>query len=432
MHAMNNTTFLRGAVLLAALLVGSIGAAVAQEARNVLFVGNSYTSVNNLPQMVGQIAASMGDQLTWQSNTPGGCRFSQHCTNQSMTLIRGGGWDAVVLQEQSQYPAFPQWQVEAQVFPYAERLVDSVYAHNPCCEPMFYMTWGRKYGDADNAPGFPVLGTYEGMDSLLCERYTYMAQQYDAALCPVGRVWRMLRKDHPEIELYQQDNSHPSLAGTYAAACAFYVLLFHRDPDSIGYNASLPIGTAQTIRSVVRTVVYEQLTQWQRPQPQAAMTATTDGVQTATFTGTVLHADSLEWHFGDGSTLLTSATQTTVEHRYTDSGDYVVTLVARRHCLADSATAAIHIAAPAGGTGIAAPKPSAAVVLSPNPASQQVRLTSTAAEPLEVTIHDMSGRLVWRQLLSGQETRTVDVGRWPTGEYTMSVGLQHQRLMVVH
>ena len=432
MNAMSNRLLFVRAVLLVALVVGSACGGVAQEARNVLFVGNSYTSVNNLPHMVQQVAASMGDQLTWQSNTPGGCTFSQHCSNQSMALIRGGGWDAVVLQEQSQYPAFPQWQVEAQVFPYAEQLVDSVYANNPCCEPMFYMTWGRKYGDSDNAQFFPVLGTYEGMDSMLCERYTYMAQQFDAALCPVGRVWRMLRKDYPEIELYQQDNSHPTVAGTYAAACSFYVLLFHRDPDSIGFAASLPAGTAQTIRSVVHTVVFEQLAQWQRPQPQATLSATTDGGATVTLAGTVLHADSLEWHFGDGNMVLTAATQTTVEHHYADSGDYVSTLVARRHCLADSATADVHITATAGGTGIAAPDHSASVVLGPNPASRQTRLTSTSSEPVEVTIRDMAGRLVWRQQLTGQEVRTLDVGRWPTGEYTVEAGRQRQRLVVVH
>lgn len=215
-----------------------------QQTVNVLFIGNSYTEANNLPQMVQQMAASTGDQLTYESNTPGACTFSQHCSNRSMTLICNGGWDIVVLQEQSQYPSFPQSQVAAEVFPYAERLVDSVYARNPCGEPMFYMTWGRKNGDAYNAQYFPVLGTYEGMDSMLCERYTYMAQHNDASLCPVGRVWRYLRENHAEIELYQSDESHPSMAGTYAAACAFYTMFFHRDPDSIAYDASLPAATA--------------------------------------------------------------------------------------------------------------------------------------------------------------------------------------------
>ena len=91
----------------------------AQVHPRVLFVGNSYTQVNNLPQMVSDIALSMGDTMTYASNTPGGCTFEMHCHNQSMTMICEGGWDFVVLQEQSQLPAFPMDSVELYVFPFA-------------------------------------------------------------------------------------------------------------------------------------------------------------------------------------------------------------------------------------------------------------------------------------------------------------------------
>ena len=59
----------------------------------------------------------------------------QHCNNQSMNMICQGNWDVVVLQEQSQYPSFGQEQVEAEVFPYARRLVDSIYenSHGKLC-----------------------------------------------------------------------------------------------------------------------------------------------------------------------------------------------------------------------------------------------------------------------------------------------------------
>ena len=239
----------------------------AQNTPNVLFVGNSYIYTNNLPQMVSDITTNMGDRMTYSANTPGGCTFMQHCSNQSMTMIQQGSWDIVVLQEQSQLPSFRQWEVEQQCFPYAQRLVDSIYANNPNAEPMFYMTWGRKYGDADNARIFPVLSTYEGMDSMLYERYTYMAEAYHASLCPVGRVWRHLRTNHPEIELYASDGSHPSMAGTYAAACSFYVMFFHRDPDSISFSATLDEQKARIIRNTVKTVVFDSLAFWRHNYP---------------------------------------------------------------------------------------------------------------------------------------------------------------------
>lgn len=404
----------------------------AQQHVNALFIGNSYTEVNNLPQMVQQIAFSMGDQLSYQSNTPGGCTFSQHCNNHSMELICDGGWDFVVLQEQSQYPSFPQGQVENEVFPFAERLVDSVYAHNPCCEPMFYMTWGRKNGDAGNAPYFPVLGTYEGMDSMLCERYTYMAHEYDASLCPVGRVWRFLRENHRDIELYQADESHPSMAGTYAAACAFYVMFFHRDPDSISFGASLPATTTQIIRSAVRHIVYEQLEQWQRPKPQASFEVEVLDDGLTVLTSSSLHADSLRWYFGDGNDTLTSAERMVMEHVYGASGLYTATLVASRHCMTDTFSMEFPIVVDSteGMRQVGAGE----VSVYPNPVCDWLNIVLPApAGHTTVTLVDMYGRIVSSCDVDGSVFR-LKVVELPAGEYLLHIkrpsGVSVRRIMV--
>lgn len=239
--------------------------------RRVLWVGNSYTEVNNLPQMTALIADSRGDTLLFEAVTPGGCTLQQHCSGLAMEKIRLGGWDAVVLQEQSQLPSFPIGQVEQQVFPFARILVDSIRAYNPGCEPIFYMTWGRRDGDPQNAPYFPPLASYEGMDSLLCARYSQMAADNHASLCPVGQVWHLLRTRHPEIELYAADGSHPSTSGTYAAACAFSVMLFHADPATFAFQPVIDSADAAAIRSAVREVVYEQLSSWSVSLPSQSI-----------------------------------------------------------------------------------------------------------------------------------------------------------------
>lgn len=264
------------AILCTSLLV------MAQEPPKVLFVGNSYTEVNNLPDLVEKVAKSTGRSLSHTANTPGGCTFSQHCTNQSMTLIQQGGWDFVVLQEQSQFPSFPQSQVESQCFPYAQILANAV--HSVGARPMFYMTWGRRDGDQQNAQVFPVLGTYEGMDSMLYERYMDMAVRNEASVCPVGRVWRHLRANRPDIELYQSDGSHPSMAGSYAAACSFFVMLFHADPAEITFEAELDPAVAEAVRQAVRTVVYDHYDRWYDPAHYTEGGGSTEGISTATST----------------------------------------------------------------------------------------------------------------------------------------------------
>ena len=72
------------------------------QTKRVLFLGNSYTSVNNLPQMVSDVAASVGDNLIFDSNAPGGYYFGDHLINTvSVNKIKSGNWDYVVLQDQS-------------------------------------------------------------------------------------------------------------------------------------------------------------------------------------------------------------------------------------------------------------------------------------------------------------------------------------------
>ncbi len=127
-------------------------------AQRVLFLGNSYTNRNNLPSLLLNAALSTGDTIIVDSNTPGGYTLQGHSTNQiSLSKIAQGSWDYVVLQEQSQRPSFPDAQVQADVYPYAKQLDSLVQLANSCTETVFFMTWGRKNGDANNCPFFPPL-----------------------------------------------------------------------------------------------------------------------------------------------------------------------------------------------------------------------------------------------------------------------------------
>ena len=233
--------------------------------KNVLFLGNSYTGVNNLPQMISNVANSMGDTLEWDSHTPGGSYLYDHLTSStSVNKIEQGNWDYVVLQEQSQAPTLPYYQIPV-VYEHARKLDSVIVAANPCSETQFYMTWGRKNGDPTfYQVYYPAYSdnTYEYMDSLLQARYKYMADSNDAEVSPVGAVWNYIRQNHPNIELYQSDESHPSLAGSYVAACCFYTSLFRKDPTQITFNSTLSLLETTDIKQAVKTVVYDNLLNW--------------------------------------------------------------------------------------------------------------------------------------------------------------------------
>jgi hypothetical protein len=255
--------FLTVIVLIALLAASQVnGQSVTKK---VLFLGNSYTSVNNLPQMISNVANSMGDTLEWDVEAPGGSYLYDHLTSTtSVSKIEQGNWDYVVLQEQSQAPTLPYFQIPV-VFEYARKLDSVIVNANPCTETQFYMTWGRKNGDPLYFQVYSPYysdDTYEYMDSLLQARYMHMADTNNAEVSPVGAVWNYIRQNHLNIELYQPDESHPSVAGTYLAACCFYTSLFRKDPTQITFNSSLSQSETINIKNAVKMVVYDSLLNW--------------------------------------------------------------------------------------------------------------------------------------------------------------------------
>ncbi|MFM7015203.1 MAG: DUF4886 domain-containing protein, partial [Bacteroidota bacterium] len=234
-----------------------------QQIKKVLFIGNSYTYVNDLPMLLSNVAQSTGDSIIYDSNCIGGYTFQLHSTNATtMQKIAQGNFDFVVLQEQSQLPSFPISQVQSSVYPYAQQLDSLITAANPCTETVFYMTWGRKNGDASNCPNWPPVCTYSGMDSLLRLRYMTMSTNNNAVVSPVGAVWRYIRNNYPNIELYNADESHPSLAGSYAAACTFYSVILRKDPTQISFISTLDSTDALNIRNAVKLVAFDSLSFW--------------------------------------------------------------------------------------------------------------------------------------------------------------------------
>jgi len=311
-------------------LLSFLSLTAAAQSSRVLFIGNSYTHYNDLPSIVSQMANTLGYTLTTDQSSPGGYFFQGHVSNETTrTKISAGNWDYVVLQEQSQALSFPIEQVEANTFVYAAQLRDTILLHNPCAQLVFYNTWGRKNGDASNCANWPPVCTYEGMDDLLAERYRILAQDLNGELAAVGPVWRNLRTNHPEIELYQPDESHPSYAGSYAAACTFFTVFFRADPTTITYNGSLDAATAAIIRETTKSVVYNMMDDWfiGAYEPVADFTAIPNGVNEVLFTNLSQNADSYEWNFGDGSAVSFEETPT---HQYANAGPYTVTLTASR------------------------------------------------------------------------------------------------------
>lgn len=320
---MRKSTIISKRILYTVFLLSLFFASAAQSTVKALFLGNSYTFVNNLPKLIHDVALSAGDTLIYDSHTPGGYQLIDHSNdNTSLNKINSGNWDYVVIQGQSQEPIIQY----TNFVKGAMALHSHINQSDPCDVIIPYMTWGRKNGDASNCPNFPVMCTYEGMDSTLRNKYLSLTKQLNGEVSPVSVVWNYIRKNHPSIELYQPDESHPSPAGSYAAACCFYAAIFKKDPTQIIYDFGLPPAEASAIRNAAKSQVFDSLSLWDFKLPPAANIKYTKSGGTNEFNFSSINYQGVVqnylWDFGDGDT---ASLQNPV-HSYSGNGTYTVEL----------------------------------------------------------------------------------------------------------
>lgn len=387
--------------------------------KRALFIGNSYTYTNNMYVLIQNLAVSTGDELQISASVPGAFSFYSHCTEpQTLSKLAQGGWDYVVLQEQSQVPSYDQAYVELNCYPYAKRLDSLVHAYSPCAKTIFYMTWGRQNGDASRCPYWPPVCTYLGMDSLLELRYTTMADDNNAWLSPVARVWRRLRALHPGLNLYDPDGSHPSAAGSFAAACSFYAIMFGKNPETCNYDFSLSAADAAAIKTAARIVVFDSLAHWrsQSPVPVADFTTAVNGMSVQLTNNSQL-ADSYYWTFGDN----TSSVQSSPLHTYTGNGTYNITLAAIRNSVNNCKdTTRLMKQVTTGTTGIGQPGTGASISCYPNPAGDQLFVQGLQGNE-SIEVYDMAGRSLSVQYkIEGKKTVLPTAGL-PAGIYLLQL-----------
>lgn len=288
---------------------------------SVLFIGNSYVYVNDLPNTLRQLALSLGEEVTVASSAPGGTTLLQHSTLEAtLNAIASQPWDFVVMQEQSQLGALP---VDVTSTEYgALQLLEDIEANYECTYPVFYMTWGRQNGDDLNCPDFPFMCTYDGMQQGLRTTYLYLATMNDAYVSPVGIAWKTVRDTHPEINLYAADGSHPSVEGTYLAACVFYCTLFQESCVDATFTSSLPAETAAILRNIATATVLNEPETWNLDVPNGT-DALLDDYDLGSDYVTLVHNGQGEhlWTCTNGQSFTTG----TVTFTFETSGAYVVT-----------------------------------------------------------------------------------------------------------
>jgi hypothetical protein len=218
----------------------------------VLFVGNSLTFRNAMPELVNRLAA--GDPgappvyAVWYT-APGWTLAGASEDSGLASLIREVDWNDVVLQEQSHLLSMPQPDWEQTTAPGARLLQRRVQAVG--AQTILFETWGYRDGDRQVFPG----DTYAGMQTRLADGYTLLGRELGVRIAPVGPAWRLERRSQPQVDLWADDGVHPSMAGSYLAACVLYAELTGRSPTQSSFTAGLPTLEVEELQRVASSTV---------------------------------------------------------------------------------------------------------------------------------------------------------------------------------
>ena len=176
----------------------------------MLFIGNSFTTRNDLPGLLSAIAEA-GACATIESRViaAGGASLRRHWNAGAADTISDETWDYVVFQEQSTLPIKNGKRFHENVREFVPVMKESG------ATMVLFMTWARKH-EPEN-------------QKLLIDSYNSIGKELAATVVPVGSAWREMLEKHDTPELYAEDGSHPTLAGSYLAACVFYTTLFDGD-----------------------------------------------------------------------------------------------------------------------------------------------------------------------------------------------------------
>lgn len=204
----------------------------ARRPTDILFVGNSYFYYNDsLHNHVERMAIAAGlfkePELGYKSATIGGAALHDHNIDHLLNpknLRVDRPFEVVIMQGGSAAPLSKAGRKR-----FAETA--SLYAKKVRAaggEPVLYMTHAYVRPHPNYQPGM-----IEDIASL----YVGTGNQIDALVIPVGLAFEEAYRRKPGIKLHTAfDGTHPSMLGTYLAACTVFASIYGASPVGNSYD----------------------------------------------------------------------------------------------------------------------------------------------------------------------------------------------------
>lgn len=272
----------------------------ASDTTKVLFIGNSFTSANNMSDIFGNMAKEGGHETKIIEYAPGGVYVGDtrqgnmaHAYNPFVfDLIRSEKWDYIVIQDnQGAYCSYEgNLPAVANIIVGHTRLRDSAVANNPCAKIVLFAGWCFKNGWQQSPP---IFNTGSEMNERVYVNYNVLNKSLNEIVSPIGIAWNRIIKDLPTTDLWSADEAHPSYAGSYLTAATLYSSIFVTNPERVKYDGLLDSARARHMRKVAYQTVVDSIAPTYLEKYTVSLTYT--GAELQASTGYVKY----EWYEND-------------------------------------------------------------------------------------------------------------------------------------
>jgi hypothetical protein len=211
----------------------------------VLFLGNSLTYSNDIPNIVKALAQAAGKEMYIKSICfPGYNLEDQYRQGDALRALKEERWDFVVMQQgPTSLPEdaedMTNW---AKVF--------SPIINKAGARPAMYMVW----------PSIDRISYFDAIH----DHYSQTAYAIKSMFIPAGEAWREAWRRDPKAPLYSFDQFHPSEAGSYLSALSIYGMLYGVAPQKLPGNLTLSSGQTINVPPALAQLLQDSATEANR------------------------------------------------------------------------------------------------------------------------------------------------------------------------
>ncbi len=384
--------------------------ATASDTTRVLFIGNSFTYVNMVPDIIKGLAQQGNIPMRYAMHAPGGATVGDlaqgtyaHMENPEVyNLIRQGNWDYVVLQDNQgrfirEYGVFSP---SARTIEGHKRIQDSTLHYNPCATMIWFSGWAFKSG----APPYGNTGI-ELMDRIDAN-YKFMNDSLHQIIAPIGSAWKRSVIANPGVDLWDADEAHASLSGSYLTAAVLFSSIFKRDPGPLASNSGLSAAQAAEFRRIAYETFIDSFARDNEEAFTLPLSYTAGALVT---TGGYTSYE----YYKDGALIATTAGNS---YTTTANGCFQVIAKTSNGCYRRSRQLCLQ---PTSLSEVA--KEENIFRVYPNPARDYVMLSGNDKKlPVWVTMYDLQGRQVYHAMTKEEQYR-VDLSGLAPGSYFIRI-----------